>query len=275
MQNWNKGRYILEPFLSSEDTIFLSNHKPKSSGGRGCQLFQFIISIYGSFPFCRIDKLLLESRDCSLLVPEEGGGAAGEVGDRLAATLAEHEMAAKEIETRTVQYQLLADRTTRDRDAAEHRMKAATELKEAAEDDLHTLSQNYYEMHAAKENAERELGVAIAQYDDSKTAWQRKLRDRRRDMKAMERRLAEETAEQAQRTQQAAFEAAKKEKEREAAQAQQYAAVLDENNPVILATLQEAEATWSRLRAVAGGSSPDEIIAAWQGERKQSNSLML
>ena len=215
---------------------------------------------------CRIEVLSLESRDCSLLVPEEGGGAAGEVGDRLAATLADHERAAKEVETRTVQYQLLADRTTRDRDASEHRMKLARELKEAAEDDLHTLSQHYYEMHAAKENAERELGVAVAQYDDSKTAWQRKLRDRRREMKAVEKRLAEETAEQAQRAEQAALEAAKKAKECEAAQAQQYAAALEENNPAILARLQEAEATWSRLRAVAGGSSPEDIIAAWQGK---------
>ncbi|KAH7625024.1 hypothetical protein Ndes2526B_g00400 [Nannochloris sp. 'desiccata'] len=221
----------------------------------------------------RIEALSLGSRDASLLVPEEGGGAAGEVGDRLAATLAEHESAAKEIETRTVQYQLLADRTTRDRDVSEHRMKLARELKEAAEDDLHTLSQHYYEMHAAKENAERELGVAVAQYDDSKTAWKRKLRDRRREMKAVERRLAEETAEQTQRTQQAALEAAQKTKEREAAQEQQYAAALEENNPAILGRLQEAETTWSRLRAVAGASSPEEIVAAWQDLRDRAQAL--
>jgi len=216
----------------------------------------------------RIEALSLENRDASLLVPEEGGGAAGEVGDRLAATLAEHEAAAKEVETRTVQYRLLADRTTHDRDVSEHRMKVARELKEAAEDDLHTLSQHYYEMHAAKENAERDLGVAVAHYDDSKTAWQRKLRDKRREMRAVERRLAEETAEEAQRAQQAALQAAQKTKEREAAQEQQYAAVLEENNPAILARLQEAEATWSRLRALAGGSSSEEIIDAWQGKKK-------
>ena len=208
----------------------------------------------------------MRSRDCGLLIPEPGGGAAGDIANRLTATLAEIETEAKVIETRTVQYQLLADRTGKDRDTAERRIRAARELKAAAEDDRHTLNQHFYELNAAKEAAERALGAAVAQYDEMKNEWQRKLRSRRREVKVVERRLAEEAAEQAQQAKHAAVEAARISKEHETAKARDHAAVAEANNPAVLAKLQLAEETWSRLLAVAGGAStPQEVISAWQG----------
>lgn len=209
----------------------------------------------------------MEMRDCSLLIPEADGGPAGDIAARLAATLEDHEAATKEIETRTVQYELLADRTTRDRDAAERRMRDARDLKSAAEDDMHTLSQYYYELHAAKEAAERELGLAVSHLDDTRRDWQRRLRTRRRDVKAVERRLVEEAADEAQRAQQAAEEAERMERALEEARAKEEADAAAAYSPAVLTKLQAAEVAWGKLRSAASGAAtPQEIIVAWQGK---------
>ena len=209
----------------------------------------------------------MELRDCTLLLPEVDGGAAGDTAAQLAATLADHEAATKEIETRTFQYELLADRTTRDRDAAERRMRDARDLKSAAEDDMHTLSQHYYEMHAAKESAERQLGAAVSHLEDTRRDWQRRLRTRRRDVKAVERRLADEGADEAQRAQQAAEQEERVARALEQLRAKEEAEAAAAYSPAVLEKLHAAEVAWGKLRAAAGGAgTPQDIIAAWQGK---------
>ena len=81
----------------------------------------------------------------------------------------------------------------------------------------------------------------------------------------MERRLADEAAEAAaqevaaaQRTQQAELERAEEMKKQQALRAEAW-------SPAAVERLQAAEALWARLRSLSGGSTPQDIVAAWQG----------
>lgn len=111
-----------------------------------------------------MEALELESRDCACLVPDAGGPAAA-LAAALSTRIAAVEADTAEMETKNEQYRLLAARTTRDRDEAERAMRAAREVRNAAGEDVHTLTQHMHETRAAKEAAERRLGTAVAMFD--------------------------------------------------------------------------------------------------------------
>lgn len=233
----------------------------------------------------------MESRDCILLLPEPGGGAAGEIANRLATTLTELEAAAKEADTRTMQYQLLSDRTARDRDTSEANMKASRALAAAADDDMHTLNQNFYELFASKEAAERELGAAVADFDDSKNEWQHRLRMKRREVKAVEKRAAEEAAAARAAAESASQKSAQVAREREERRRKESAAAAEANTPEVLEKLHAGEGVWVRLVALVekenhargavttftnsnnNTTTPEDIVAAWKDLKERSQAL--
>lgn len=72
----------------------------------------------------------------------------------------------------------------RDHAASEQRMRESRALKEGAADDYTTLVKQMHEMRAAKEDAERELGGVVGMYDQVRGDWSKKLRDRRKEVRA-------------------------------------------------------------------------------------------
>lgn len=63
-------------------------------------------------------------------------------------------------------------------------MRQARALREAAGDDCAALTRQMHEQRAAKEDAERELGATVAMYDQVRGDWQKKLKDRRKEVRA-------------------------------------------------------------------------------------------
>lgn len=61
-------------------------------------------------------------------------------------------------------------------------MRAARALKEGATDDIGVLTRQMHEMRAAKEDAERDLGAAVLMYDQMRSDWSKKLKDRRKEV---------------------------------------------------------------------------------------------
>jgi len=144
-------------------------------------------------------------------------------------------------------------------------MRAAREARDAASEDLHALRAQFHEMVAAKEEAERELGAAVAQLDQVRGDWQRKLRDRRKEIGVMERRLAGEAAEAAVQQEREAKRAQEAEKDRQDYLQRQQALHEEAWSAEAVEKLQAAEALWVRLQSLSGGSTPEGIAAAWQG----------
>lgn len=71
----------------------------------------------------------------------------------------------------------------RDHAASEQRMRETRALQEGAADDFVTLTKQMHEMRAAREDAERELGGAVAMYDQVRGDWGKKLKDRRKEVR--------------------------------------------------------------------------------------------
>ncbi len=61
-------------------------------------------------------------------------------------------------------------------------MREQRGLQEGADDDFTTLVKQMHEMRAAKEDAERELGSVVGMYDQVRSDWGKKLRDRRKEV---------------------------------------------------------------------------------------------
>jgi hypothetical protein len=49
-------------------------------------------------------------------------------------------------------------------------------------DDYTTLTKHMHEMRAAKEDAERDLGAVVTMFDQVRRDWQKKLKDRRKEV---------------------------------------------------------------------------------------------
>lgn len=70
----------------------------------------------------------------------------------------------------------------RDHQSSYQRQQESRQLREDALDDFTTLTKHMHEMRAAKEDAERELGAVVAMFDQVRGDWQRKLKDRRKEV---------------------------------------------------------------------------------------------
>lgn len=60
--------------------------------------------------------------------------------------------------------------------------RESRQLKDDALRDYDTLTKHMHEMRAAKEDAERELATVVAMFDQVRGDWQKKLKDRRKEV---------------------------------------------------------------------------------------------
>ena len=89
-------------------------------------------------------------------------------------------------------YTLLAERTRNDHLDMERKVRDARDAKTAAAEDHAALTQHMNDMRAAKEDAEKQLSRTRRLLDDAKKDWQRKLKDRKKEVQALKRRQERE-----------------------------------------------------------------------------------
>lgn len=105
--------------------------------------------------------------------------------------------------------------------------------------------------------------------------WRKKLRDRRREAREVERRRGEEAA-AAAAVAAAAAEAERAQRERaEAQRAVQELGAAAAARSAVLPQLEAAEVAWGRVRASTGGATAEEAVACWRGGSGRSAEIRL
>lgn len=149
-------------------------------------------------------------------------------------------------------------------------MRESRELKNDATDDVSTLTKAMYEMRAAKEDAEQQLGMAVMMFDQVRSDWQAKLKDRRKEVRELERRRENDAQRQEQE------EGALAEKERaeqdKSARHQRQQEAQQARLSAMAPQLDAMETLWTRLHAITAASSSDDVITCWQGGTASSGS---
>ncbi|KAL4854466.1 hypothetical protein ACK3TF_004820 [Chlorella vulgaris] len=208
-----------------------------------------------------LEQLETTSRDCEQLMPRAMEGMVGRA-EALSGELAGVEQSIQEAEAQHELYKLLEIRTGRDHLAAQQRMRAARALKEGATDDIGVLTRQMHEIRAAKEDAERDLGAAVLMYDQMRSDWSKKLKDRRKEVRELERRRFEDEKRKA------AVEALAAEKSRleqdkvDRSRTDKEAAT--RRLSAVVPELEMLEATWGSMHGVCGAGSPEDLIQYWQ-----------
>ena len=87
-----------------------------------------------------------------------------------------------EAEAKNRLYYLLGERTRREHQATDQKLRAAQQLKKDCRDDLNTLMAHMNDMKAAKEFAERDLAKTRRMLEETRNDWNKKLKERRREV---------------------------------------------------------------------------------------------
>ncbi|KAL4440036.1 hypothetical protein ABPG75_003037 [Micractinium tetrahymenae] len=215
-------------------------------------------------------QLETTSRDCEQLMPSGEEALQARVAE-LSAELAAVEQDILEAEAKHELYKLLETRTRRDHAASEQRMREARALKEGAADDYTTLTKQMHEMRAAKEDAERELGGVVAMYDQVRGDWGKKLRDRRKEVRELEKRKSEDDQ---RKQQQAAIVAEKARIEQEkSAKTKSERDAANARLSVVVPQLEALEATWARLHGICGANDAEELLTYWKELKAKEASM--
>lgn len=212
----------------------------------------------------KLEQMDMEFRDCQFLIPNEEEHSAE--AEEMAKKLHLIDEMTMEMQSRQEQYRLLQDRTRNDRNASQHRMHTIRDTCNAIKEDIHTLTQYYHEVHAAKEASEKQLGLAVATLDQSRNDWQRKLRDKRKEVHQIEKRLAAEANEEAMKHVAAAKRAEQERLLHEQEHQQQKLLRAEKNDAALVEHCRQLEDTWMRFKGLAGtgATTAEHVIACWK-----------
>ncbi|GMH32341.1 hypothetical protein BSKO_00175 [Bryopsis sp. KO-2023] len=176
-----------------------------------------------------------------------------------------------EAEAKNRLYYLLGERTRRDHMAMEKKVREAREMKKDSKDDIATLTQHMHDMLAAKEEGEKQLSKMRKIYDEARRDWQKKLKDRRKEVRDLKKRQAKEREKDARKR--------KKQQEREKSEKEMQAKIQMEREAyemqiqALAPKIEAMEASWNRLRTISGADTPTDVIAYWEGLKAKEESM--
>lgn len=155
------------------------------------------------------------------------------------------------LEVKNKQYQLLQRRTQADRDASQADLRLSLQLRDACLEDIHSLIECIHQTKASKEATEMELAKAMTTTGRFKDDWHKKLDNRMKEVRELEKAKAASDAVEAARVREVEE---KKIVERERAEAMRQAQVAKQEArfSTVIPRLESLESLWMQLRVVGG-----------------------
>eukprot|EP00210_Caulerpa_lentillifera_P001875 g1804.t1 len=176
-----------------------------------------------------------------------------------------------EVEAKNKLYTLLGERTRQEHLMSEQKVRESREMRKACRDDVCSLSRVYHETCSLKEEAEKKLCRLRKMNRQVQSDWQRKLKDRRKEVRGIGRRQVKEKEKEAKKTKRQHEKEQIELEQREKTQEEERA--MEERMKALVPRIEALENTWNKLCSVSGADSVDGIISYWQGVKSKGIAM--